>query len=484
LVRFERPFDTLGSGGGGGSTPIEILNSIRTLEPMIFDVDYVTGQSPPADTVVRTQAEYAALGFPLRFAQEVEEILPQNVDFSIIARVAAGEQYAKPDAAGSYSAFMFRNPLWTSNRSQKYNNGLDRPTPGIRFVGAITVLDAALAGVTSQVGDYTVFTRDAGTWAPDALRGKFVEIESGIGTGTKCLIRSNTDTVLTLAMRIVSVGACVVDTYESATTFVSSENGVDPTMYGFIGFGDGSNAQDPIEFENINFGKVSLPFSYSNLSGTAFSFKECTYRGNLIAAIDKSYHSYVLVRNSHVVLENGNWLIHNSLFDFYGVLFTGNSNNFMLRLREQSHGAMSYTFFEPSLGFTGSCLDFIGSNGIRFDAGCEIIGDTTCIGLQLDGAGETARLENNNYLSIFNCSVGLRISNGLLHLKSFGLSTGNNLGYSLDKGQMSCSDFARLGVVDPSQAIELGTGNIIPYSFVTVSGDEVVAATGESVLVR
>lgn len=217
--KSETVWEEQGGGPGGGG--------LATQESMIWTLDGVLGVSPPEGTIITSQAEFDALGAPLKYAQDVERIRPTFVNHHIRVNVAAGTVPENPDVGpyGSpYGTLLQGAGRWHCDKVPwlpVLGGDFYTMYPGISFKGTQTEIDASVAGTFSRDARTRrhTFARTAGTWTAGALVGATCEILSGPLAGTIQPIVSN-DTTSFLTAGDADPGAATVRIYTRASTLL------------------------------------------------------------------------------------------------------------------------------------------------------------------------------------------------------------------------------------------------------------------------
>jgi hypothetical protein len=255
---------------GGVLVPaVDVAANAAKIDQTTSDIDMVvnsaTGTSPPAGTIVRSQAEYAALGYDLKYPQDAIDILPIGLGHFIEVTLKAGNSLAKPDDTGftGMSQSLQAKPFIQTTLRNYSDVNPDYVSAAIWFKGeSKNILVSEIAGTFASTGDITA----VGTsWVTDAYRGKLLLIKTGANAGSIVPVSNNTDTVIKTTPGYWSAGACTFEVYEPTSIWLDSTDGVNPDAYGIEIRPD---CMAYICFGNIQFGTAALP-SYGITGGTA-----------------------------------------------------------------------------------------------------------------------------------------------------------------------------------------------------------------------
>lgn len=250
--------------GGGYEPAVDVPVEAETNGPIKMEIDYSTGLSPAAGTVVHNQDEYDALTLgssgKLKYPQDALDILPPLIRRYVEIHLGSGNHYAKPgNLDAGYSCWIAlmggAAPLVKHIYDASWALGFlfDYAYEGaITFYGPNdTELEAAQAG-TSTTYD---ITRSAGTWTANQHQGKFVLITSGPAAGTKRAIAWNDTTKLYFGYPLSSTGSIQFEIVEPAAKWLNDDNAggiiIDESQY--------LKGLRQINFVNIQLGTVSAP---------------------------------------------------------------------------------------------------------------------------------------------------------------------------------------------------------------------------------
>jgi len=245
-------------------------SGVMALDEVIsMEVNSATGTSPPAGTIITSQAEYDALGYDLLYPQDALDILPPILQNRVMIKLKAGTHLAKPD---SYSPGLSSMFAMSSKMLACPDGVLDFTSPSlvkdiIFYSDDSTIQDAEQSGTVASTYE---ITRTSGTWTIDAHKGMFCLFKTGVNAGTKTVIRSNTATKLITEGPALIAGVCTFEIITPAAILVGSSDGVTPCNYGLIFAGDitgGYGSLVGINFHNIQFGNTSFPCLNSVIAG-------------------------------------------------------------------------------------------------------------------------------------------------------------------------------------------------------------------------
>lgn len=262
---------------GGSLVPaVDVATTVRdeTIEEMTFTVNSDTGVSPATSVRIRSQAEFTALGSPLRYIHDVFDIL-QGVTVMYPINVlldGTAAHGAKPGSCGP--VYLGYEPIIGPPTNGSWGRGPSyfgsdfsklRWFGGINFEGVGEVeIEASQGGVISgTAGKY--LTRDLGTWIVNEHRGRLVRIDSGIGAGSYAVVVANTTTELETVSYSLDAGSCNFSIIEPKTVIADTAN--HSGVYNF-----GSSWGGYITFFNLKFGTVAQPSSIQIFINTTPSY--------------------------------------------------------------------------------------------------------------------------------------------------------------------------------------------------------------------
>jgi hypothetical protein len=235
---------------GGQLVPAE--QSMAAHETIAMEVDYATGVSPAANVIITSQAEYNALGAPLKFPQDALDILPPNLSKTVTVKLLAGSHYAKPGVYGfGYALGLFSSPKVMTAKNFLADDLTFFYERQIVFWGEDAETEADQAGTVSSG---KIVTRTSGTWTADQHRGKLCLFTSGANAGVKQVIAKNTTTQLTLVGYPPATGACTFTIVEPAATWFDHEFG---SANGAGFWLNGPSTGGFMRFNNLAFGTTA-----------------------------------------------------------------------------------------------------------------------------------------------------------------------------------------------------------------------------------
>jgi len=439
---------------GGVLKPAVEIAGIKTStkEMMTWIVDYATGVSPPDGTVITTQAEFNALGAPLKFVQDIERVRPFFIEHGLRVKVLAGDQWAMPGGYLTYSggdrhAIFYAAPI-TQGRQRPANRDTQlvwvaegaAVSNGILIYGELADVYTGIAGTWSQNADleYT-FTRSAGSWTPDELKGLFAEMQSGPKAGSRIPIVWNDATSFTLP-GIIGSGVGTVDIIQMATRLRGRTFAGDRTSYGILLQGIQASVGYPVgplwQFRFLDIDEDGDALSISFLQSRA-TIAWCRMRGTL------SWPSYLQITNSRIDIP---YLAIDGLQQYVsspGVLYLsgcaivgGASTGKMLYLRGGGiggFGAITETTFKAGPSFTGWLWQFIyGGQDFETDSGhVLLLGNTVCNGVNILPHGGPCIIREDQWINVRNCAQAVSIERGRVQSKAFNAAGFSGNGYNL-----------------------------------------------------
>lgn len=492
LARWWRKTETVWEQqnvGGGPTGPQTIPEvGIATQEDMTWTVDYATGTSPPDGTVVTTQAEFTALGAPLKYVQDVARIRPMYIDHVVDVQILAGDQYARPGTLSPLGAILYDYaPLFVSHVSPGFKIGAPFPYsfPGIYFTGATTDLDASVAG-TLIVGDgESTFQRSAGSWTLGALAGKRIEVLSGVGAGTKALIIDNTLDTLTLQTEASgSSGAATIRTYEHATTLIPRQDSGGPIAlhsmlvgnlvsnpswvpYNFVDL----QITRPTDFSFIGVSNHQTGYYYCDVHSVSIDFTgicRTTFNGCLVNLITFGTGAITMASTT------SEYTIANTL------ITGGNALGNLLKIQDKPIVNMQNSRITPAGTFTGFAAQLLNGAVVDCEVGAtRIEGNGSCSGASLADTGGTNILDDSGFFIIDNCAVALQVDKGVLKIEGF-RGSGNTTVFKIQNGADVA--FLRSGHTCTGTNFADIDGTLYAETNWTTAGDEVVGTAGARLL--
>lgn len=470
------------TGGGAGSVGASDVDPlIRTQESINMEVDHATGIEPPAGSIIRTQAEYDALvgSSPLKYCENVREILPEFIDHFIHADVFAGLQYAKPKdiVAGfpnAYAFLYFNN--WLSSKDQthfEFVSGEFRERAKIRFRGAEVVLEAEQTG-TINTSTYSLQATSA-SWTPDEWVGKWIKVTADASAGQYTVIDSNTSDTLYFTGSLSTSGACSFEIVEPDTTLVMSSDGSSADVFQFIRRPLPTTMPTGVEliFESVKVGTASYPCKPVLVSGAKIKFNRCAFRmhdTNYLFMLDNniSISSALHMIDCHVDAPTSSCDL---MFDFRnemayvildGILMTGECVSSVMVM--ESVGP-SLAWLDTIFRVDVPTVFLVYGGGIDFEGRNIIDGMGTATGLYAVGTqlGGKIKFETMSTLSINDCAVALDF-NAVGHVHSYysPVGSGNAVGWRIREGSQVVirGGLSSLGATDE---IEID-GQVIDYA--------------------
>lgn len=404
----------------------------QTTESMTWDVDFSTGVSPPDGTVVVSQADFDALGAPLKYLQDVERIRPQFLRHRLFVDLAAGIHYRRPGTEPYYGGVTLAMSDLLAGPNAVHLDPTDLPlaTPGILFRGAQTVLDASISVTIASSSTGTTITRSSGTWTPDQYKNKTVEVLSGAGSGAKVKIISHTATVLTCAGLISGSGAAVINIYEPASKVEAREDG---GAFGFytlkMGLFRGANL--PIYFEDIQFSDSTNP-AYMLLGANSL-FVGCDIFGPVLANQDGAFLS---LNSCYVDIPSAlfNGIIIDTQGTMVGTIVNGAAgDNNLIWLFPGGNLGIEGCYFEPSASYAGDVI--FGHHAVNLDFSQQrttIQGiSQNCVAIHVD---EGTRVIDSQQCVVNDCAVVHQQDGGFGWTRGYLGNSNNGIVWKISKG--------------------------------------------------
>ena len=413
-----------------------------TTEPISMVVDRLTGVSPPAGTIVTTQAQYDTLGASLRLPQDALRILPPMLGDYVKVRCVAGDHWSDPT-----TLMLLFSPGRMFSIQGKSRTVVD-PVLGsinratIAFYGDTSVYTA------SQSGTYTgprSISCPTGTWTTNELRGKFVWFLTGDGAGSRLPIRSNTATTIELGATI-EAGSGTFEVRQNDSYLLPTTNGTDTTRCFYLAGLSGDFVNLAYRFFDLNVGSAAKKRDLYVTDYATQYYMRCSITLG-VASFAGAVTSYLGFLYGHFTV-NGSYP-----FAFYGPLqsfmissvirgkITGLSADYPAPIvaMQGGHGSFDDCVVEPFDGaYAGALLGVLdGELSLNF---CLIDGLTTAKGLVLcgaDGVGSnpgSAQFVITGTQNINNCTTALQVSAGRLVVISPLSGSGNAKVFSISDG--------------------------------------------------
>jgi hypothetical protein len=445
-----------------------------------MSVDAATGTSPPAGTIIHNQAEYDALGAPLKYVQDAIDILPIGIAHAVLVNLAAGAHLAKADNSGfpGWSLGLMLKPFKYVDNG-KFDVSSAWYLAGIQIRGAaFTVVHAAVAGTSTLYG----FTRDSGTWTAHALKGKFASVTDGSGAGQIFVIIDNTTTALTLQGSNWAPGTCSMEIDDPSSVLLCSTDGINPDVGWGIYIPHGGY-EVPIMLSMVQLGTQALPWgAVGQWDKSSFVFQQSRiWFGNwwrVEANADASFLARVcdFEGSSYVGFRGAS-----SYGKLIGIRFHNGIGLVQLPLSDRALVDLTDCTFDVSdLGVSGSvCVRCEGSHIDSSGGGNIILGDGANYGIRCGG-----RWGNDTYFyypefQFFNCGMAIFVAACTLHIQGhdrFIGSSGNAVGWGISSAaDVICEDFSHIGA---TAAIYLD-GHYFDYSDIG-AGETLVGRYGSA----
>jgi len=422
---------------------------------IVMRVDPVIGVSPAPGTYVHNQAEYDALGAPLKYCQDALDILPQFIDHGITVSCAAGEHLAKPGTMGT-SPYAVNSFLRTGSHHSSANgvpNGNIPPelfgSIGVLFNGEVTIHQASISGSRTAL---RVFTAPGETWTINEHKGRFASFVSGSGAGYISVIVSNTADTLTIAEDFPA-GASVIDITSPATVWLFSEDGITQLPdYGWS-VGPGGGDESPLTivylFTNIQFGKPAVPWTFFQVVTSYYFIMFCRafcYSPSGAQFVNSGWGSgYVkgdiIVANCEIAMLGGASLdaFGFGLFYMASSYMHGTASGRLMRLDSGATLSLYANTIEPVGAISAVYVNngaYMSGNGNLF------IGDGNCTGIR-QALGTT---KIRGFSADFqNCAVAVQVDQDDLNVQGTLTGAGNTVGWQVAGGARVNAALAGIG---------------------------------------
>ncbi|MBD3268464.1 hypothetical protein GF373_17490 [bacterium] len=274
--------DILATDAGNNIVDIslDVYSKTTTTTDINMVVDPVSGSSPPAGTIVRSQAEYDALGYNLLYVQDAIDILPSFIPNSIQVKLLPGTHLAKTDELHPFGHCAVHitglrgdndSDLYTFTGKTIYANTIDFYSDESDDI----VVEAAQSGTASV----NKVTRSSGTWTVDEHRGLFIKFTSGANNGKKYIIEQNTATELYVCGVDLTAGACNFQITRPGAEIVGSTDGVSGNAFTIVNIHEMDNYK--VGFYNIAFGSNTFPNgSFQAKDLNYLTIKNCYFKTN------------------------------------------------------------------------------------------------------------------------------------------------------------------------------------------------------------
>jgi hypothetical protein len=463
----------------------------KVQEQIIMAVDYSTGISPATNMKVFTQADYDALGYPVKYWQDAIDLIPSDANYKVTINVANGLHYARPGTTGGNPALKAALIL----PQFKHSESQDMMNASINFVAAMADVETGIAVTVSAEG----VTRTSGAWSEDELLDQFIIITSGASSGADAIpVWKNSTSMAYLAKKFTALGAAVVSVVKPGATFMpqwDDGTALNVGIYSrFIGL-----ASIPIKFEGIAFGNADKPWNYWNaLTGQSIWYTQCVAYGTQFIGTFESYSSasYSRIWMSSVVLHSIEGYSARSVFSMDGVSSVGGSGvvvlgstsaSALIMLGDYYSGSVlriSNLVVRPSASFS-KVLVGLYCGALFYPASssspCKIQGNGICTGIKIGHyRGEQSYVSNLASMRIQDCAIAFDISGNTESLEALlPDSTGNTVGWKIEGG-------GRVVIKTPSQIAATTEmqidGDSITYAALP-AGTTFEGALGSSVII-
>jgi len=479
----------------------------ETKEWMTWTVDYATGTSPPDGTIITTQAEFDALGAPLKFLQDVERVRPQWVNHAVRVHVLAGDQWAMPSqyrkfvsGVGDMHANFIATPFMSSRnitqdgdkRATWIADGAPTNTAFLIY-GDIQKEETGIAGTWSQAADsqYT-FTRTAGTWTAGALEGKFVLLATGPLAGSRMPVTSNDTTSFTVPGS-VGTGAATVDTEIMATRLrgktVTGARGYAILLWPGPRFNQLPSIQYRFQWLDIDEGDDSQGLCLLS-QGCAFYY--CRFRSSTVIANNLIFYNGCRF-DIPVFSAGGGLYINASQGAVYltrsvvaGGATAAGASLFYHRGGDPSGlTELSNTTFKPGPSFIGMIWDWVfGYQDYETTGlGVLLLGNGACDGIRILAHGAPVSLREDNWIKIRDCLTAVSIVRSRLQSSAFDASkfSGNVTNLSISDSDVDINTAVVTAGGTPTTALSLDGTAYTPAQITALglaAGDSITGVRG------
>jgi hypothetical protein len=470
---------------GGGSTPMQILDALRTQESLVFEVDYATGTSPDLDTLVHTQDEVDALGI-LKYCQDVLNVLPPFRDYDVEVSVAAGDQYAPSD---NYNSFLAPYPIVRSPKSSVMNTGTQ---PIIAFTGQANVLETGIAGTSSNdaANRRYKFVRSSGVWVAGELVNKILYITSGAGSGNFAVIYDNSTTEAYYVFN-PPTGACAVEIWESATNLLPDTDGAEPVYMGVINYSNDGTAS-PIIISMCNVGSSAFHWPADVLGRGSVEYEMCNFTGwpAIIGEGDPActFRMMNCSINTNTADFGAIYVVNRgprvALID---VIFIGNltpgSKGFIYGATGALFSDVESVRIIPDASYTGACIRF--EYDVQFHGFGDYLDvystDLACTGLLITDC-PCGVFKGANRMGLNGCAIVVSIVRSQIAFNTAFPATivNNTLGWNLQAATVRAFNPSTVAATTAVSMYATGTPETFAYTALAAIGDQVISSVGES----
>jgi hypothetical protein len=366
-------------------------------------VDPVAGVTPPAGTIVTTQAEYDVLGSALRYAQDALDILPPVLGDYVKVRLMAGEHWA--DVTTQCCLYSAGRMFDLGGKSRIVTD------PVLGSIGRSRILFYGDTSIytASQAGTYTAprsISCPTGTWSVNELQNKWVYFLTGTLAGSRLPIRNNTATTIELAATISS-GSGTFEIRQMDSYLVPTTTGTNTVNTLILSGLPGSNALW-YYFIDMNIHKSSKKTTLQSWDYTGLQFVRCAIYGGSTTTYGAILRTTIGMQGCHLIIDTaypfGFWSGSASLFQCMIRGKTTNRNGF-LWVTDNAQLFLQDCVFEP---LDGTYTQFMLHNEIGYvnlRSGCLFDGLGTAKGVLAgsDSYGTTIVVVEASPLTINNC---------------------------------------------------------------------------------
>jgi hypothetical protein len=467
----------------------------QTTSNIEMSVDYTLGTSPPVGTIVHNQAEYDALAAPLKYVQDVIDILPLGIGHNVLAYVEDGIHYAKPDSLGvpgwGFAVATLRKSFLHC-KSQPYDD-----TNLISYVaGTImirgrnrTALVPEMAGTITAASNGAFITAVGTTWTPNVYKGKMAIVLTGASAGLVFPIRENEATAIHApGDNAYASGACTFEIYEPAAILQATTDGID--WYGYGLNASDMNSDVSVDFIDLQIESRNYFLAYAYSAGRPFNIYYCMLHVSADANICGMWDSSMEIYNSALHLDSG-WEAASSsagmkpgYLRINGCALYGSpsAGRFFIFADMLSTIAIFSSSIVPDAGWAGTCI-YMRSSNLYAGGFSAIFGNSLCKAVSISGSwGQGDCTLGGHQIYVSSCTTILEVSNcRALTYPEYVIGwycSDNDVGWDITGGSVVRDVYAsRFG---PGAIVTLKIDGIdySAYYGTMVSGDQLVGPSG------
>jgi hypothetical protein len=457
--------------GGFGAMPQSVPGDYRkTKENLSIIVDPINGKSPPPNTTITQQSEYAALGYSLKYLSDAIAILPNGIGHIVNIRLLPGKHLSNGAKFGNNSNFEIK-----CLKDSSIYRELD---PYGTRSGIYIEADSTNQIESEQAGTLGMdtITGRTSTWVPDAYRGKIVEITSGINAGTKFPILGNDTSTLDLPY-FGNIGLCTFIIWEPNVFLMDSTDGALSNSNG----GSIRDVEVLVQFKNISFGTPDLPFTTIRmLDHSNLTLESCVVNSSSFI-YSEVYDSSTIIQDSYLQIiggQSGLYMKNGAFVELVNIGISGYATNSLLKMYNRARSKIESVTFMPNQLHVSYCINCEGSL-VNFKSS-QIKGNGSCSGLKISSDFQSTEVEDLD-LKIENCVNTVIFQNCFVSIKdskSFPNSSSNLNGWTITNG-------AKIEVSNPETISAINQilidGSSFSYDQIRYPGDELIGLLGSSI---